>query len=248
MPCSRSLFRVGNQWNRKQMRKPILSPKLFPAVIFCLLLCAGADAPMSDPPSLKIIEENRHILAAMKESHYSHETHVDESAGVYDVDCSGLLCYVLRQVAPEHLAAVPASRRHGRPLALQFYQTFIAASADAPGTNGWRHIMRVADAQPGDAFVWRFEQQEAGKDTGHVMIVDEAPVEDGDNLYRVRVIDSCESPHSQDTRGDGSTGIGRGTMWFVVDDDGHPIGYHWKLRGGKTHEMQIAIGRAVPSN
>ncbi len=149
------------------------------------------------------------------------------------------------QVAPEHLAVVPSSKRHGRPLALQFYDTFSAASAEPAGTAGWRHILRVADARPGDVFVWRLEHQEAGKDTGHVMIVDEPPVEDGENVYRVRVIDSSESPHSHDTRQTGTTGIGRGTMWFVTDSDGHPVGYHWKLRTGKLHDMTIALGRAV---
>jgi len=219
------------------------------AVRLGLLLCAGADAPSTpESPSQKIIEDARRILAEMKESHYSHETHVDESTGTYDVDCSGLLCYVLRQVAPEHLAVVPSSKRHRRPLALQFYETFTAASTESAGTNGWRQIVRLADARPGDVFVWRLEHQEAGRDTGHVMIVDDGPVEDGANVFRVRIIDSCESPHSHDTRASGTTGIGRGTMWFVVDNDGHPIGYHWKLPNGKVHEMKIAIGRAVQAD
>jgi hypothetical protein len=210
-------------------------------LLVCFILpVVGAEAlALSNP----ILTEARHILSVAKESHYHHTTHVDEDAGVYDFDCSGLLCFILKQDAPEHLKAVPAAPHHARPLALQFYDFFTAAGEK--GNRGWRQITRVKDALPGDVLAWRKAEQIPGKDTGHVMIVDEAPVEDGSNTYRIVVIDSTESPHGNDTRKDGASGIGRGTMWFVADSDGKPVAYHWKLRDGKVHEIQIAIGRAI---
>jgi hypothetical protein len=220
---------------------------LFSTIV--LLLTGLVPAYASEPSSSlsnRIITEARHILSVAKESHYQHTTHVDEAAGVYDLDCSGLLCFILKTVAPEHLKVVPAAKRHARPLALQFYE-FITAAGDK-GRQGWREITRVQDARPGDVLVWRKAEQVAGKDTGHVMIVDEAPVEDGAGVYRIVVIDSTESPHGSDTRKDGASGVGRGTMWFVADQDGKPVAYHWKLRTGKQHDMQIAIGRAIETN
>ena len=70
------------------------------------------------------------------------------------------------------------------------------------------------------------------------------PAEDGDHLYKVVVIDSTKTPHGNDSRKDGETGVGRGTLWLITNDAGQPVGYHWKLKTGKPHEMQIAIGRA----
>jgi hypothetical protein len=199
-------------------------------------------------PSSKIIAKTRYILETVQESHYQHITHVDEATGVYDVDCSGLLCYILREMLPGHLDAVPPAPDHNRPLTLQFYETFTAATDLPEGSDGWQHITRIADARPGDVICWRLPQQVAGKDTGHVMIVDESPVLDGDDIYRVVVIDSADAPHADDTRPAGTTGVGSGTMWFVTDDQRDLIGYHWRLRDGELHEMAIAIGRAVESD
>lgn len=185
----------------------------------------------------------RQILSNAKESHYQHTTHVDEDAAVYDVDCSGLLCYILKKIAPEHYSVIAISKIHSRPLALQFYETF--SGPDDHAARYWQSIHSLKDAKPGDILVWRKAEQIPGKDTGHVMIIDQPPVPDGEGVYRVRVIDSTESPHADDTRKDGATGVGRGTMWFLVDADGHPTGYHWRLRTSKAREIEIAIGRAI---
>ena len=168
----------------------------------CLFLVAsaaaagpGKNADHDAPPPRQVLDEARQILANCRHTQYSHETHVDEAEGEYDVDCSGLLCLVLKDVLPRHLKVVPPSRRHGRPLALQFFETVTAARDDDRGTDGWRHVVRLADARPGDVIVWRLPEQKPGHDTGHVMIVEDPPAPDGDHLFRVGVInDSCESP------------------------------------------------------
>jgi hypothetical protein len=210
-----------------------------------LLACLGVAVAAETTSSLpdQIANKARQILLSKTESHYQHPTHVEEASGVYDLDCSGFLDFILKKVAPEHLAVVPAPKHHARPLALQFYEFFTAAGEK--GDKGWREIKQLRNAQPGDVLVWRKAEQVAGKDTGHVMIIDEAPVKDGDGLYRVVIIDSTATPHGNDTRKDGASGVGRGTMWFTVDHEDQPIGYHWKSRAAKAHEMQIAIGRAI---
>jgi hypothetical protein len=213
------------------------------AFLALALGCVLSRFAAAETPEAKVLAEARRIVADAKESHYQHETHVDQAAGIYDVDCSGFLCVILKDVLPKHYEAVPAGKGHARPLALQFYEFFTAAGEK--GDKGWKEIKQLKHAKPGDVLVWRLEEQVKGKDTGHVMIVDEAPVEDGKGIYRVVVLDSNLSPHADDTRKEGQTGVGKGTMWFVVDEEGKPVGYHWKLKNGKLHDMQIAIGRAV---
>lgn len=216
--------------------------RITPLASIALLFALGA-AESASGPSRNILDETRHVLSAAKESHYQHTTHVDESAGVYDVDCSGLLCYVLKKVAPEHYAAVPCPKRLRRPLALQFYDAFTAGSEKT--ARCWQQVRDLQDARPGDILVWRRAEQIPGKDTGHVMILDEPPVEDGANLYRITVIDSTGRPHANDTREGAATGVGRGTLWIVTDPEGRPTAYHWSLKTGKPHPIDIAIGRAV---
>ncbi|HZZ43593.1 MAG TPA: hypothetical protein VFE58_11700, partial [Tepidisphaeraceae bacterium] len=67
----------------------------------------------------------------------------------------------------------------------------------------------------------------------------------GDNTFRVTVIDSTSSPHANDTRASGTTGVGRGTLWFQVDPAGHPTGFRWKSNGNHFTNLPISIGRLI---
>ena len=202
----------------------------------------GADQPVQ-ATSDRILEKARLILTSQKDAKYEHKTHVVEAEGVYHLDCSGLLCHILKKISPVHLSEIPVAAGHSRALALQFYEAFIDAGKN--GKNGWVQIQQMKKAKPGDVLDWRLEKQIEGHDTGHVMIIDESPVEDSPTLFKVAIIDSTKSPHLNDTRKDGATGVGRGTIWIVTNEAGHPIGYHWKSKTGKMHEIQIAIGRAT---
>lgn len=159
--------------------------------------------------------------------------------------------------------AVEAQRAHGRALAEEYFAVFESAAeseAEAQkadeGSGGWQKIARIADAAPGDILAWKNPAHHEGDhaNTGHVMIIDEVPVEepalagvarDSNRLYRVAIIDSSESPHADDTRSEGQTGVGRGTLWIVADGDGRPVGFHWKSAKGQGKDWPIAIGRAV---
>jgi hypothetical protein len=219
---------------------------------------AGADettAP-AQPLSPKIDAEARRVLSQVKTTSYSHTTHIDESRGLYEVDCSGFVDLVLKAVAPKSLAKLDSRRTHKRPLADDYEQTFENAASQSGNAIGWQNIARVADARPGDIIAWKNPAHKTGEhtNTGHVMVIDSRPVEDpsrsryaqnAGTTYRITVIDSTSSPHGFDSRAEGQSGVGRGTIWLVVDSAGKPIGYRWKSLRGPIHPVPIAIGRVV---
>jgi hypothetical protein len=60
----------------------------------------------------------------------------------------------------------------------------------------------------------------------------------------VPIIDSTMSPHAEDSRTKGETGLGSGLIGILVDREGRPVAFHWK--GGlskKAVETPIALGR-----
>jgi hypothetical protein len=168
-----------------------------------------------------------------------------------------LVDLILKTVSPKHLAELETKRGHKRQLADDYEQTFEETTETPKVGSGWQRLERLADARPGDILAWKNPAHKTGEhtNTGHVMVIDESPIEepsaatqDGRKTYRVRVIDSTASPHASDTRAETQSGVGRGTLWLVVDAAGKPIGYRWKSPRGTLHEAPIAIGRAVSEN
>ncbi len=102
------------------------------------------------------------------------------------------------------------------------------------------------DAEPGDVIAWLKLERQPGDNTGHVMLIAEKPVQESAGQFRVRVLDSTAHGHAQDTRPEGTSGIGEGTIWLFVDSRARPVAYQWKSRKIAPHEAPIAIGRAVP--
>lgn len=213
-------------------------------LILASVLGRGGEAVVEQAPAERVLAEARRILANAKTSQYSHKTKVDEENGSYALDCSGLAVLILKRVAPEQLASVPKNGK-SRPRAVEFHTAFAAAPTDQKGAKGWRRIEKLMDARPGDFIVWRKEEIKPGDSTGHVVLVNQAPVEDEGGRVRIVVIDSTGSGHADDTRGDGENGVGRGTMWFDVDADGRPVAYRWKSRNGPSHKAPIAVGRVT---
>lgn len=203
-----------------------------------LFVCAGEAPAATDSLSAKLLTEARRIQTELKKTEYSHKTQVDEKAGSYAVDCSGFVCFVLKKLALQHYKDVPKGE-HKRPLAINFFEHFMSQ----PLLKRWRRIERLNDAQPGDLLAWRRDEQTPGENTGHIVFVDAVPVREDDGQYKVAVLDSTASPHGSDTRKDGTTGIGRGTMWFSVDTEGRPVAYRWRSKSGTLREEAIAIGR-----
>ncbi len=220
--------------------RPTATRILICAIASVALFAVSGDAtPAStDALSAKILSEARRIHIELKKTEYSHKTQVDEKAGSYAVDCSGFVCFVLKKLAPQHYKDVPKGE-HKRPLAANFFEHFMSQ----PLVKRWRRIDRLADAQPGDLIAWRRDELTPGENTGHIVFVDAPPIREGDGQFKVAVLDSTASAHGSDTRKEGATGIGRGTMWFSVDAQGRPVAYRWRSKSGTLREEAIAIGR-----
>jgi hypothetical protein len=179
------------------------------------------------------------LVSSVKETHYQHKTHVDVSQGVYDLDCSGLVDYLLKRVAPDRFAQIPIEPGHSRPRAVMYYQ-FISGLNQQPAT-GWVAVQKLGDAKRGDIIAWEKTASSEG-DTGHVVIVAQDPVRQPDGLYAVAVYDSSGIHHEQDTRSPTTSGVGRGIIFFRVSEAGQPTAFQFNRRAN-FHEEPIAIGR-----
>jgi hypothetical protein len=49
------------------------------------------------------------LLDDVRETHYQHKTHVLQSAGIYDMDCSGFVDFLLKRVAPQQYVIFTSS-------------------------------------------------------------------------------------------------------------------------------------------
>jgi hypothetical protein len=190
-------------------------------------------------------DEATRILESIKRTEYKHRTEIDEEKGVYLCDCSGLVGYVLNRTVGKEDGSGALGDGRKRPLAMDYEKFFAAASAESNEKSRWQRVERLADARPGDIIAWRHEKPRPGN-TGHVVIVDQAPVVEKDGLVRVVVIDSTTRPQVDDTRPDGTSGVGRGSMWFVVDKEGRAVAHLRGARDAEPRKEAISIGRALP--
>lgn len=192
-----------------------------------------------------LLEEAKKTLQNAKSTAYSHQTKIDESKGIYCFDCSGFVGYVLIKVRPDAQADIPHPG-YARPRAKDFYN-YCSKLSKTPNNVGWSRLRRPATLLPGDIIAWLQPPDSANKDdTGHVMMVRDTPVSNPNrkNEILVVVIDSASSPHANDSRDKGSTGLGTGTIGISIDDGDKPVGFFW--RGGRSKKLQktkIAFGR-----
>ena len=237
----------------KYCRKKMMSWRwmLFAAIAIASSGVQARGVSKSDAPAnaatAQVSKETERILNSIKTTQYKHDTQIDEKKGVYLCDCSGFVGYVLKQtVAKDDPKKGPLGDGNGRPTASQFEKAFAKAPTKADGSSRWQHVVRLADARPGDVIAWRHEKPMPGN-TGHVVFVAERPVLESDGLVKVVIVDSTTKPMVDDTRAAGTSGIGRCTMWFTIDDEGRP---HAHIRGSRkaTPKVEsISIGRALPA-
>jgi hypothetical protein len=189
-----------------------------------------------------LLGEVQRELAAMKKTHYQHTTAVDEAIGKFDYDCSGMVDYALDRVLARDAQALPTSTSR-RPLAGDI-ERFLHNTIDRPA-QGWRAVTRVDQLGPGDLVAWLVTEDSTTGDTGHVMVVLDAPRSNAtrNGEWLVQVADSTLSPHALDSRHQGETGLGTGTIGLVVDANGGPVAFYWK--GGISEHAkptEIALG------
>jgi len=200
------------------------------------------EIPWDDTPVLRTLGR---IAAEVSETEYVHGIAVDARRGIYRFDCSGMAAWVLSRGAP-HAHAQTTWRREGRPLAQTYEAVIRAASPDA--RTGWRRVLRVGDARPGDVVAWRKPENLASQNTGHVafVVLPPLPLPDDPQAYLVRIVDATSLHHLNDVRAPpGETGFGYGTIALVVDSADRPIAYGWVGPRGPVFTTSIAIGRPL---
>jgi hypothetical protein len=203
-------------------------------------------APTTQPVSA-VAARARHSLETMKASSYQHVSDIDEGAGEYFCDCSGFVGWVLRKETPEAYRAVKFPKTTKRPRAVDYYEAFLAAPADAKEAKGWVRVERVADAHVGDILAWRKVVIPEQGTTGHVVVLDSAPKAVAVDVYEIVVIDSTSRPHHEDTRKGDETGLGRGTVYVKVDEEGKASGFGSRGPDGPFSKVPVAIGRPMLS-
>lgn len=195
---------------------------------------------------LILLKEVERLLSNTRKTRYAHPTFVDEPNGQFHFDCSGFLFYALKRVLPSSLVFMkidPPER--ARPLAEDFHAHILKAGYNG-GKNGWKQIASASDLLPGDIIAWLRPPNTTRTDTGHVMVVRELPYQNKNrpSEWLIRVIDSTQSPHAEDTRLKPTNGLGSGIIGLVVDREVHPTGFYW--RGNESKQPQtthIVLGR-----
>lgn len=213
-------------------------------VFVCIpLLAAGLAATR---PASPLLGRAYRMLDGLKDTTYQHVTDIDEGTGEYYCDCSGLVSYLLRKEMPEQYKAVPTPKPFRHPRAVEYYEAFRAAAAEAKAGDRWQRVDRLADARPGDVVAWRKAEIKETGTTGHIVLVDSTPKKVGEDLFEVIVIDSTSRPHKDDTRATDVTGVGRGTIYLKTDAEGRAIAFATRSAEGPFTSYAVAIGRPVP--
>lgn len=200
---------------------------------------AGAPATSASKELLELVE---HIDATRTDTLYSHSTRVRRKDGIYHFDCSGMINWMLARVAPKALETLDRER----PVAASYVRV-IQKAPTSKSRGGWQQIANIEDVQPGDVFAWRRPKDwPKGGNSGHVGVVLARPaaVPHLKNAYVVRIADSTRWRHQDDTRSEDQTGFGMGTILFMTDGNGHPIGYAWfGSESSGYYETDVVFGR-----
>ena len=212
------------------------------------LAATGARAEDTENRGPRVMSVVDGIQNNLVEGRYSHVTRVNEKAGSYEFDCSGMVAWVLRRSAPKAGSAV-AWTAGGRPLARDYYRRIARTKADKPRW-GWARVARVADTLPGDVIAWLRPKEIRSVNTGHVAFVVAPPkaVAGHPNAYLLRIADASRYQHDHDTRrGTERDGFGIGTILVLAHPEtGAPYAYGWfGLRSGWILTTKMAIGRPV---
>lgn len=218
-------------------------------VLNLLILPLKGDNPIAS--GNRLFDHIKTWLSEMEATNYQAKTEIDIKAKTLKCDCSGLICFALRNYFPEAYLALDGKESpwRTRPLSVTYYETFVSAGQN-PGTKPWKRIRKIANLKPGDLMAWRKTEIKKGVSTGHTMMVAQHPVKEPDGRYRIRVIDSTNVPHANDTRNEGQLGVGSGDMWFTVDQNDEPTGFYVHEKSKLNDRRPLAMGRlaAIQSN
>jgi hypothetical protein len=195
----------------------------------------------ASPAAARVVKLLLSLRDGIKETRYQHVTQIRRKDGFYAWDCSGMTGWILQKAAARSFAAL----RKKRASAADFYN-LINKSPVGKRRRGWERLAHVSDVRPGDVFAFLRSPVSSSPVTGHVgFIIDTPqPVPHIRGMYIARVVDSTSYPHQHDSRGDGVTGFGFGTMAFLTDESGEAIAYGWYGTNSRGYlPTRIIFGR-----
>lgn len=214
--------------------------KLFAAHLpFQLQVAAPAAAVKT--ASAEVLARIELVRTKLKTTVYNANTKVDIDKGVFEFDCSGMVNWILKDVAPNALAELKSDR----PRVIEYVKALKKISPNQPSA-GWRRVAKIADAEPGDVIAWPTPDWYPSEATGHmgVLVAKPEPVSGG---FLLRIADSTSYPHGDDSR-EGGTGFGYGTILITVDpSSGAGTGQGWTGRHSQNTvlETPIYVGRPL---
>lgn len=223
----------------------------------------------SSPMSERVFAAAEKIFGAATIVHYEHlhapageqVRWLRDGGCVAKDDCSGFVSFILHTVGKRHYLAIKEAGSSIYPKAKTYAQFFVSLT---PGqaSQGWLRVTSWRDLGRGDIIAWEkgdLAENHHGGNTGHVMIVAQAPaepatVEAEGRTYRyvpVRVIDSSSVKHfppeslppnaGQEHR----DGLGEGTIRLILGENDKVIGY-WE--GSYWGEGQKDVKKPSLSN
>ncbi len=176
-----------------------------------------------------IFHEAFRMFNNIKSTEYVHPPYtVDEAAGVYRFDCLGFVDHVLMNADPSGYRIIGKGVNASIASYANYFNTLDTMT---PNAAGFTKVSHPADVKPGDICLWL---KPSTADAGHMWIIAGEPEQ---NLKRagevlVRIFDSTEQPHTDDSRvgAANKTGLGSGILGFMVDSTGSPAGLYWEGR------------------
>ncbi len=189
-------------------------------------------------PAGRMLAEANRMLSAVRHTRYAHHSFVDEATGTFELDCSGFVDYVAQHAVTSGYGELVLATKP-RPVAASWVQL-----ASAPRTH-WSPVANVGALVPGDVVAWLEPARSMSTNTGHVMIVAQAPTRAAGALtVDIAVIDSTEAGHGPgDSRTPAATtGLGHGVIRLGTDAAGVPHAWHWSTQGGsRANTTTIAL-------
>lgn len=141
-------------------------------------------------------------------------TRIEPSRGIYVVDCSSYVDHILKTIYPRSYSSLAVWSGTQKPTTNDFYQYFRNLSDNS---QHWNSIDDAEELRPGDILVFRSKNRMGEETGGHVMIVMDKPVRNG-NALLLRIADAAPARHSRDTRMPHASGIGIGSMLLKNTD------------------------------
>lgn len=250
-PSPKKITRVTVSVRKKISSKPIVTitqNKIAPSKVVTVITQQVRPVlryGVQDEPATvggRLVSYIRQTVSNLRYSSYKlGGTYFNVTKGVYIVDCSSYVDYILRAVYPPAYSNLATTTRVSQPTTQHYYNFFNNLSTRR--NQYWNKVSDVKKLKPGDIVVFRNKVLTRQAAQGHIMVVMKKPVQ-RTNSFLVRVADSAPFRHSQDTRERNDSGIGVGNLLLKVNPQtGAPQAYAWTLSSRWKQNVNFAMGR-----